>query len=413
MIGRVRHRARGCADRSTGSCGARTRTAPSSSSSSGWRAANSGKTSTPRCSPRCSTGWPSGSRTRSVSEDLDPGSDPPPARAPRHADQGVRRDPARGDRRAPRGLTWASPPVLRPSILGVAHARWFRRLATRQRAGRARRRPVRRRRDPRRGDRRRARRDRPTACASMLSQLGENVETRRRQALAAREAYLAGARGGAGGARARRDASRSKLTQLGLDESVEACWANARADPGRGAAHGTVVMIDMESHAYVDATLGSCGARTSDCRGRASRSRRTSAGAPSDVFALPAGCRVRLVKGAYLEPPRSCSARRREVDASYAAAVHDAAARGHRSTSPRTTRRSSRRRDTGRRARRRLVAGRVPDAVRCPPGPAASLARRRGIPSACTSRTAPSGTRTSRGGWPSGPPTCGSSCRTW
>ena len=37
----------------------------------------------------------------------------------------------------------------------------------------------------------------------------------------------------------------------------------------------------------------------------------------------------------------------------------------------------------------------------------------RGIPSACTSRTAPSGTRTSRDGWRSDPRTCGSSCRTW
>ena len=33
-----------------------------------------------------------------VSEDLDPGLDPPPARATQHADQGVRGDPSRRDR---------------------------------------------------------------------------------------------------------------------------------------------------------------------------------------------------------------------------------------------------------------------------------------------------------------------------
>ena len=40
-----------------------------------------------------------------VSEDLDPGLDPPAARAAGDADQGVRRDPARRDPRARRGVT--------------------------------------------------------------------------------------------------------------------------------------------------------------------------------------------------------------------------------------------------------------------------------------------------------------------
>ena len=110
--------ARGCADRSTASCGARTPTARSSSWSSGWSAASCATTWTRRCSPRCSTGSAERFQDALVSEDLDPGLDPSSTRAPRHADQGVRRGPARGDRLAPRGLRWASPPRSSgPSIL--------------------------------------------------------------------------------------------------------------------------------------------------------------------------------------------------------------------------------------------------------------------------------------------------------
>ena len=46
-----------------------------------------------------------------------------------------------------------------------------------------------------------------------------------------------------------------KLTQLGLDDSIEACWANLRPIVLSAEDRGSLLMIDMESHRYVDATL--------------------------------------------------------------------------------------------------------------------------------------------------------------
>ena len=46
-----------------------------------------------------------------------------------------------------------------------------------------------------------------------------------------------------------------KLTQLGLDASIEACLRNLEPVLEAAGADGTQVMIDMESHPYVDATL--------------------------------------------------------------------------------------------------------------------------------------------------------------
>jgi proline dehydrogenase len=81
---------------------------------------------------------------------------------------------------------------------------------------------------------------------------------------------------------------------------------------------GSVVMIDMEGSAYVDRTL----AIFRELRARHDRLglclqcslRRTDA----DIQALPRGSIVRLVKGAYLEPPEVALTSRREVDAAFA-----------------------------------------------------------------------------------------------
>ena len=48
-----------------------------------------------------------------------------------------------------------------------------------------------------------------------------------------------------------------------------------------------------------------------------------------DIFALPEGCRVRLVKGAYLEPADVVYTRKRDVDASYARLFATLFAHGH------------------------------------------------------------------------------------
>jgi proline dehydrogenase len=121
-----------------------------------------------------------------------------------------------------------------------------------------------------------------------------------------------------------------KLTQLGLDESVDACRANL--DPVLDAADeaNLCVMIDMEDHTYVDRTLEVFRAAhaRSPSTGLAIQSylRRT----PDDLFALPAGCRIRLVKGAYLEPSAIVVGGKREVDRAYTRLFVTALDRGHR-----------------------------------------------------------------------------------
>jgi proline dehydrogenase len=121
-----------------------------------------------------------------------------------------------------------------------------------------------------------------------------------------------------------------KLTQLGLDESVDACTANLDAVIDAADRAGLGVMIDMEDHTYVDRTLEvfrAANAR-SPSTGLAIQSylRRT----PDDLFALPAGCRIRLVKGAYLEPSDIVVGGKREVDAAYTRLFVTALDRGHR-----------------------------------------------------------------------------------
>jgi len=109
-----------------------------------------------------------------------------------------------------------------------------------------------------------------------------------------------------------------KLSQLGLDFSGELCISGMEQVMAAASSAGSVVMIDMESSAYVDRTL----AIFRDLRARHDRLglclqcslRRTEA----DVLTLPAGSIIRLVKGAYLEPPEIALTSRREVDAAFA-----------------------------------------------------------------------------------------------
>ena len=161
---------------------------------------------------------------------------------------------------------------------------------------------------------------------TILDHLGENVTSPAQEAAAVAD-YVAALR------RIRTDdpgvAVSVKLTQLGLDTSVERCLASmetvlAAADPA-----GPDVMIDMEGSAYVDATLRVF---------RELRSRGHRVGlalqaylhrTPADVDALPEGSIVRLVKGAYLEPPDVAIADRTEVDRAFARLAATLLSRGH------------------------------------------------------------------------------------
>ncbi len=113
-----------------------------------------------------------------------------------------------------------------------------------------------------------------------------------------------------------------KLTQLGLDLNREFCFANLtsldeRSRAATPAAEKTL-WIDMEQSAYVDATLElyARARKTSRNVGVCVQAylRRTE----KDVEALVSmGAAVRLVKGAYSEPPEIAFPKKEDVDENY------------------------------------------------------------------------------------------------
>ena len=109
-----------------------------------------------------------------------------------------------------------------------------------------------------------------------------------------------------------------KLTQLGLDLGQEACARNLEALVDAAEARGNVVWIDMESSKYVDSTLELF-------RGARERSPRTGVclqaylrrTAADLETLLPLAPSIRLVKGAYREPPEVAFPRKADVDRNY------------------------------------------------------------------------------------------------
>ena len=155
-----------------------------------------------------------------------------------------------------------------------------------------------------------------TGIGAILDHLGENVAAPE-QAAAAASAYVRALD------RIRDEGDLDcmvsvKLSQLGLDFSNELCRSHLERVLGAATPAATVVMIDMESAAYVDRTL----AIFRELRERHDRIgvclqsylRRT----PNDVESLPGASIVRLVKGAYLEAPEVALPGRRDVDAAFA-----------------------------------------------------------------------------------------------
>ena len=151
---------------------------------------------------------------------------------------------------------------------------------------------------------------------SVLTQLGEQV-TNRDEAAGVRDQYLR-----------LLDEIRSrdlpaeisvKLTHLGLDVNPKACLQDLLALAARAAAAKSFLWIDMEESRYVDATLELY---------RAVRAARPDVGVclqaylrrtPADLEGLlPLAPAIRLVKGAYNEPPDVAFPKKRDVDAAYA-----------------------------------------------------------------------------------------------
>ena len=109
-----------------------------------------------------------------------------------------------------------------------------------------------------------------------------------------------------------------KPTQLGLDQDKDLCLRNLQRLVDRASETGNFVWLDMESSPYVDPTLELF---------RKIRGRSPLVGVALQAYLyrtaadienlLPLGPAVRLVKGAYLEPPDIAFPKKPDVDENY------------------------------------------------------------------------------------------------
>jgi proline dehydrogenase len=109
-----------------------------------------------------------------------------------------------------------------------------------------------------------------------------------------------------------------KPTQLGLDLDSELCFRNLQRLVDRAAERQNFVWLDMESSPYVDPTLNLF---------RRTRARSPRIGIAIQAYLhrtaqdveslLPLGAAIRMVKGAYLEPPDVAFPRKADVDENY------------------------------------------------------------------------------------------------
>ena len=157
----------------------------------------------------------------------------------------------------------------------------------------------------------------PKGITASLDLLGESV-TQESEAGSARDTYL-GMLDRIAETRVNSNVS-LKLTQMGFDISEDLCLANMRTILDKAKALNTFVRLDMEGSAYTQKTLdffsqklfGSYAAVTGvviqSCLRRS----------PQDIDRLiEMKARVRLCKGAYLEPPAVAFPEKRDVDRSY------------------------------------------------------------------------------------------------
>jgi proline dehydrogenase len=150
---------------------------------------------------------------------------------------------------------------------------------------------------------------------STLDHLGENVSTLE-EAAASCDAYVSALE--RIGDRRLSSTIAIKLTQFGLDLSRDACLENVRRLEAKAKTAGSRVEIDMESSAYTERTLAlaiqagqECGCIRVCVQAYLHRS-------AADIGRLNASAiPVRLVKGAYREPPSAAFPRKQDVDENY------------------------------------------------------------------------------------------------
>jgi proline dehydrogenase len=109
-----------------------------------------------------------------------------------------------------------------------------------------------------------------------------------------------------------------KLTQLGLDLSVEFCEGLLYSIVERAASYDNFLRVDMEGSVYTQRTVElvkRVRARNPAVGAVIQAYLYRSAGDVADILAY--GCRMRLCKGAYKEPPEVAFPKKRDVDASY------------------------------------------------------------------------------------------------
>jgi proline dehydrogenase len=162
-----------------------------------------------------------------------------------------------------------------------------------------------------------------------LDLLGESVREER-EAVAARDQYLEMLdRMAATGVEVNVSV---KLTQMGLDINEDLCAANLTRILEKARAVGGFVRLDMEGSDYTQRTLDFFKARLFDrfgahCGVVIQAMLRRSAADVMDLIALRA--RVRLCKGAYLEPPTLAFPDKADVDRNYVMLMERILTEGH------------------------------------------------------------------------------------
>lgn len=165
--------------------------------------------------------------------------------------------------------------------------------------------------------------------ASSLDLLGESV-TEEREALAARDQYLRMLEAlSTAGAEVNVSV---KLTQMGLDIGEGLCAANLIRILEKAEQLGGFVRLDMEGSDYTQRTLDFFRQRLFERFGRhcgvvIQAMLRRSAADIADLIAMKA--RVRLCKGAYLEPPEVAFPDKAAVDRNYIALMEHLLANGN------------------------------------------------------------------------------------
>jgi proline dehydrogenase len=161
-----------------------------------------------------------------------------------------------------------------------------------------------------------------------LDHLGENTTNADEAAATARDYIAILDRIAATGA----DANISiKLTALGLDIAEELCLRNVREVLARACAHDIFVRLDMEGSAYTEPTLRLAHLLHAEFAGKSAITggvvgtvvQSMLYRSADDLTQLIAdGIRVRLVKGAYREPPSVAFPHKFDVDENYRLLMH-------------------------------------------------------------------------------------------